>query len=265
MWIRDSTAQIHPYLTLIEYAENNVFWMKLIEGVLHQQSFFINADPYCTGYYLYYHHYNMMNSYSRKQHQFGLCNYRLFEIDHGCYFFWLLYSYWRLIGKKNDILEYVKPAVVEMLTIWEIEQNHMNLSEYRSYDLRNNGMGRAVKYTGMIWSCFRPSDDRCQFGYNIPSNLFAVVTLHYVSKMYSNVAFIKNKALKLKMEVLDGVNKYGIKDQFVKDGIYCYEVDGLGNCNKMDDANIPSLLSIPYFDSDTIGYKQEYDMYEAIE
>jgi len=32
--------------------------------------------------------------------------------------------------------------------------------------------------------------------------------------------------------------KYGV--------IYAYETDGLGNYNLMDDANVPSLLSIPY-------------------
>ena len=36
--------------------------------------------------------------------------------------------------------------------------------------------------------------------------------------------------------------------------MYAYEVDGFGQYNLMDDANLPSLLSIPY-----IGYRDEND------
>lgn len=38
--------------------------------------------------------------------------------------------------------------------------------------------------------------------------------------------------------------KYGL--------IYAYEVDGLGHRNLMDDANIPSLLSLPYLCPDDV-------------
>lgn len=39
--------------------------------------------------------------------------------------------------------------------------------------------------------------------------------------------------------------------------VYCYEVDGLGNCNFMDDANIPSLLSLPYLDPTYTSFDRE--------
>lgn len=39
--------------------------------------------------------------------------------------------------------------------------------------------------------------------------------------------------------------------------VYCYETDGMGNCNLMDDANVPSLLSIPYLDPSGEDYNRE--------
>ena len=38
----------------------------------------------------------------------------------------------------------------------------------------------------------------------------------------------------------------GIKNYAVTNHGYAYEVDGLGNSLSMDDANMPSLLSLPY-------------------
>ena len=40
---------------------------------------------------------------------------------------------------------------------------------------------------GMTWSGFRPSDDACQYGYLVPSNMFAVVILGYIQEIFSDV------------------------------------------------------------------------------
>ena len=59
----------------------------------------------------------------------------------------------------------------------------------------------------------------------------------------------------------DGIQKYGVVSA-AKSGydakygyVYAYEVDGLGNVNLEDDANIPSLLSAPY-----LGYLKADDV-----
>jgi len=51
-----------------------------------------------------------------------------------------------------------------------------------------------------------------------------------------------------------GISFYGISDHLNYGKIYAYEVDGYGNKNFMDDANIPSLLSLPY-----LGYIDKND------
>ena len=42
-----------------------------------------------------------------------------------------------------------------------------------------------------------------------------------------------------------GIEKYGIVNHPIYGKVYAYEVDGYGSATFMDDANIPSLLSIP--------------------
>ena len=52
---------------------------------------------------------------------------------------------------------------------------------------------------------------------------------------------------KLQHEIYTGIHKYGVTEHDIFGTIYCYEADGRIDkpCNIMDDANIPSLLSIP--------------------
>jgi meiotically up-regulated gene 157 (Mug157) protein len=51
----------------------------------------------------------------------------------------------------------------------------------------------------------------------------------------------------MSVEIQRGIEQYGTLKLEPFGRIYAYEVDGRGHTNVMDDANIPSLLSIPYF------------------
>jgi meiotically up-regulated gene 157 (Mug157) protein len=51
----------------------------------------------------------------------------------------------------------------------------------------------------------------------------------------------------LSVAVQTGIEQYAKLNLAPFGKIYAYEVDGYGHANVMDDANIPSLLSIPYF------------------
>jgi meiotically up-regulated gene 157 (Mug157) protein len=101
----------------------------------------------------------------------------------------------------------------------------------------------------MVWSGFRPSDDACKFGFHIPGNMFASVTLEYAAEMARLVMpdeKLSRAAELLAADIRFGIETYGIVQHPLFGSIYAYETDGFGNYNLMDDANIPSLLSAPY-------------------
>jgi len=170
-----------------------------------------------------------------------------YELDSGCYFLRLLHYAW---VHHNLPIEKYRQTVELLIKTWKTEQHHEEKSPYRYAELPRNGLGTPVAWTGMTWSGFRPSDDACTYGYHIPSNLFAAKALEYVLKMFPDIKDTKT----LRQEIMSGVREHGIWIDNDDKKRYCYEVDGLGGCNKMDDASVPSLLSIPYLD--TTGYDQ---------
>ena len=137
------------------------------------------------------------------------------------------------------------------------EQRHER-SEYRfersncppSDTLCREGRGAEVAYTGMTWSGFRPSDDACKYGYLVPSKLFAVRVLKPVDTFakYLGDDSLGKEAESLGAQISEGVRRYGIVEHPHFGKVYAYEVDGLGNANLMDDANVPSLLALPYME-----------------
>ena len=113
----------------------------------------------------------------------------------------------------------------------------------------NNGWGAPVKPVGLIVSSFRPSDDATQYGFLIPANMFAVVSLRQLAeiedKVYGNKDF-SGECITLADEVDAAIRRYGTFNHPVCGRIYAFEVDGFGNALCMDDANVPSLLAAPY-------------------
>ena len=101
----------------------------------------------------------------------------------------------------------------------------------------------------MTWSGFRPSDDACQYGYLIPSNMFAAVVLGYMKgffETYYHNQELAHEVEQLRGEILEGIRRYGIVKDEEFGEMYAYETDGMGHYNLMDDANVPSLLSLPW-------------------
>jgi meiotically up-regulated gene 157 (Mug157) protein len=120
----------------------------------------------------------------------------------------------------------------------------------RQYDtVANDGYGNPVKPVGLIASVFRPSDDATVFLYLVPSNFFAVTSMRKIAEVLRVVNHDEDEAArftKMADEVERALKRYAVHNHSKYGKIYAYEVDGFGNQLLMDDANVPSLLAMPY-------------------
>lgn len=102
---------------------------------------------------------------------------------------------------------------------------------------------------GLIVSSFRPSDDATTFQYLIPSNFFAVTSLRKAAEILNDVNHktdLAEKCSALADEVEAALKKHATYNHPEFGTIYAFEVDGFGNKHLMDDANVPSLIAMPY-------------------
>ena len=182
---------------------------------------------------------------------------RKWEIDSLCYPIRVAYYYWLLTGDTSVFDTDWHNAMQLVVKTFKEQQRKDGLGPYsftrdcdRPTDSQiNSGFGAPVKPVGLIVSAFRPSDDATQYGFLIPSNMFAVVSLRQLAeienKVYGNADFA-GQCLDLASEVDEAIQKYGVVNHPVAGKIYAFEVDGFGNSLCMDDANVPSLLGAPY-------------------
>lgn len=251
MWLRDSTAQVLHYLRFADHSEV----ADMVEGLLQRQADCILRDPYA-------------NSFNREEisgspHNRDLPRVsgwvweRKYEIDSLCYPLWLAEKFYNKTGRTAFLNETFAEALQAILTVFRTEQNHSTSPYYfirtdcpPSDTLTCEGRGEPVAVTGMTWSGFRPSDDACKYGYLVPSNLFAVRALKSAEKLASLAGWqdLAAQSAALGAEIAEGVRKHGLVEHPEFGQIYAYEVDGLGNANLMDDANVPSLLALPYLE-----------------
>lgn len=260
MWLRDSSCQLRPFLL---FAKEEPEIRRIISDLVKKQMQCILIDPYA-------------NAFNEKANGNGHQDDRTemkpelwerkYEIDSLCFPFQLSYLLW----KNGDCTEqfdenWLRAAHLAVDTLI-CEQDHEHHSPYlfeRDHcvytdTLSRGGKGALVKENiGLTWSGFRPSDDACTYGYLIPSNMLAVTVLGNIAEVaeqiYEETEFA-SRALTLAEEIEHAIQKYGIVPCTEKE-FYAYEVDGYGQYHMMDDANLPSLLSIPY-----IGYREKGDL-----
>lgn len=250
MWLRDSTTQLAPYL---HFAGEYPGLADLLVAINRRQLDDVAHDPYA----------NAFNAEPNGAgHQGDLTDSspriweRKYEIDSLCYPLRLASDIHRVTGRTDHLDERFVDGVRRVLELWRIEQDHENRSTYRferhdaplSDTLVREGRGPLTAPTGMSWSAFRPSDDACAYGYNVPGNAFAATVLGDVEHLASDVlrdADLAADAAALRSEIEEGIRAHGVVSTPGHGEVYAYEVDGLGGHLLMDDANVPSLLSLP--------------------
>lgn len=259
MWLRDSSAQVMQYLLL---AGGCAEARKLILDLSARQMRCILTDPYANAFN---QSANGKGWTGDETEMHPMVFERKFELDSLCYPLWLAVRYFKRTGDKSIFDHTFRRALSVILDTFETETRHGERSKYRHYrpneppalSIPNRGKGGECAFTGMIWSGYRPSDDACAYGYFIPGNMFVSVVLGLLPEIRTAAALDSatlDRAERLKAGVDEGIARYGTIEHPVYGKMYVYETDGLGHYQLMDDANVPSLLSLPY-----LGYCAEDD------
>jgi meiotically up-regulated gene 157 (Mug157) protein len=252
MWLRDSSAQVYPYLPLMK---EDARLQQLIAGVINRQTRNVLLDPYANAFY------KNADKVSEWKSDFtdmkpGVHE-RKWEIDSLCYTIRLAYGYWKQSGDTAPFDEQWHAAIKLILQTFREQQrkeNHgpyhfMRRTEWATDSLPGRGYGNPAKPVGLIRSMFRPSDDATVFPYLVPSNFFAVVSLRQAAEMVETIskdAVLAGECRALADEVEKALHEYAIVDHPKAGKVFAFEVDAFGNYYCTDDGNIPNLLSLTY-------------------
>lgn len=260
MWLRDSAGQVAHYVGLAAQSQEV---RALLRGVIARQCAEVCTDPYANAF----NREPNGNSYAASDESDRKSPWvweRKFELDSLCAPLMLAADYYKATGDRSIFTSEFRRMLETALRVCRTEQNHADSPYYfrrnskiPTESLRENGRGTPVGKTGMIWSGFRPSDDACTYHYLVPANMMAAVAFRRAARLAEegfDDAELARECRGLSEDVERGIETYAVTVHPKYGRIYAYETDGLGHYNRMDDANSPSLLSIPY-----LGYRQASD------
>ncbi len=254
LWLRDSSAQLKPYLHLVKTAPE---LRRLFTGLIARQARCILIDSYANAF--------MEDPTAKSNLEWSLHDdtvmkpgvaERKWEVDSLCYPMRLAHQYWRATGDKTPFDATWAAAAKRSIATFREQQR---MDGHGPYSFRRSapqptetllwGYGNPTRPNGLIHSGFRPSDDSCTYPMLIPSNLFAMTALRElatVAQETGNDGGIVRDATQLALEIESALRRFGTMR--LRDGreVWAYEVDGFGNALFMDDANVPSLSGLAY-------------------
>lgn len=251
MWLRDSTAQVWPYLPL---ARRDPRLQRLLLGVVHRQTRCILIDPYANAF-------NAGPTGSEwakdRTRMLPELHERKWEIDSLCYAVRLAHGYWKATGDASCFTPEWRQAAQLIVRTFREQQRIKDPGPYRfqrvtavpTDSLPNGGLGNPGKPCGLIHSGFRPSDDACIFPFLVPSNFFAATSLDQLAEIHASAvsdAGFARECTEMAAQVRQALRQYARAPHPLYGEVYAFEVDGYGSHLLMDDCGIPGLVSLPY-------------------
>ncbi len=270
-WLRDSTNQLAQYQAL---AKNSPELSNLILGAINTQAEFVIESPYCNAF-------QPPSPSGLKPTHMGTddvvhpayepsvvfeCKY---EIDSLAAFLSLSNQFFESTGSTAFLTKRWYTALETLLAVLDQQaqgtfgpdtkkfaKNEYTFKRHAwtgTETLNLDGIGNPIAHgTGLIRSAFRPSDDSTILGFFIPGNAMMAVELQRSSKLLEAVASKDPRILDVaqslskRAEAIEkAVYEHGVIEHKAFGRVFAYEVDGYGSHLLMDDANIPSLLSLP--------------------
>ncbi len=166
LWLRDSAAQLRPYLHLVK---RDPALGRLFRGLIGRQARSILIDPYANAF--------MQDPSAKTNLSWALKDdtemkpgvaERKWEIDSLCYAIRLAYGYWRETGDVTPFDAEWKASARLIVKTFREQQRKDGLGPYgfrrsapEPTETLYRGYGLPTRPNGMINSGFRPSDDAC--------------------------------------------------------------------------------------------------------
>lgn len=250
MWLRDSAAQVWPFLPL---ARSDAALRAMLAGVVNRQAKSILLDPYANAFYR-----DPVLGYwqsDRTEMKPGVHE-RKWELDSLAYFLRLSHGYWTATGDLTPFDDTWRRAVSAAFALMQAEQSTggdltrspYSFERYAGRRLTSHDCHAPSRDCGLIRCSFRPSDDMVKLPFLVPANAMLVVALRDLTGLLTALSCetLAFTARKIATDVGHALETHAVVRHPRHGEIWAYEVDGLGGAYLMDDANVPSLLSLPY-------------------
>ncbi|KAF9505303.1 glycoside hydrolase family 125 protein [Hydnum rufescens UP504] len=259
-WLRDTANQFAHYHDLLKDPDLGT----LVRGVINNEARYIARYPYCGAFqpppesHLAPTHNDWANLVTvippvDNQMVFE-CKY---ELDSLGGFLKLSRSYHQATGDTSFADGKWLEAIFQIFRVID-EQSQatfdadFNIVTYYSWTgqpgslagpVNNQGIGEPKGYTGMVGTHHRPSDDLSTYAFLTPANAMMSVELANLVTVLESLHPSDATQAALVNELIHNATTWSSR---IRDAIYKYALTEEGSRYMMDDANVPSLLSLPY-------------------